>query len=149
MKTHTMIAFLNELFANLIFQSVLYAFILVHALKFFLHYYRFRQWSIDPFFDTGGMPSGHTATTVALTTAIALDQGPSALFVASAIFTMIIMRDSYGVRKSVSDQADMLNALSSEMRIPKKVRIVLGHTPAQVAAGFILGVAIAGAVYYF
>lgn len=128
---------------------VVVTYFVVHFTKFFVHHYRFREWSIRPFFDTGGMPSGHTAITVALTLVIAIETGPSLLFLASAIFTLIIVRDSYGVRKSVSDQANIINALLSEMKIHKKVKIVLGHTPLQVLAGFFVGVLVPIVLYTF
>ncbi len=141
--------FLLGILASRVFWSVAFAYLVAHTAKFFIHRYRFEQWSYKPFFDTGGMPSSHTATTVALTTAIALESGPSMLFIACCIFTLIIIRDSYGVRKSVSDQAHIINALLSEMKIHKKAKIVLGHTPLQVAVGFVLGLAVPLTLYSF
>jgi uncharacterized protein len=143
----TFTAFLNGLFSSKLFWCIVVAYFVTHIIKFFVHHYRFKQWSIAPFFDTGGMPSGHTALTTALTVAIGFETGPSILFIACAVFTIIVIRDSYGVRKSVSDQADLLNALLSEMKVYKKAKIVLGHTPLQVAAGFLLGLIIGFSFY--
>jgi uncharacterized protein len=139
--------FLLALLRTRVFWVLAVTYLVVHLTKFFVHHYRFREWSINPFFDTGGMPSGHTAVTVALTICIAFETGPSLLFITSFIFTMIIIRDSYGVRKSVSDQANIINALLSEMKIHKKVKIVLGHTPLQVAAGFVVGIIVPTVIY--
>jgi uncharacterized protein len=141
------LSFLVELLQMRLVWVLIITYFLVHTTKFLVHRYRFQEWSIMPFFDTGGMPSGHTAITTAMTVSLAFETGPSFLFIASAIFTLIIIRDSYGVRKSVSDQANIINALLSEMKIHKKVRIVLGHTPLQVAVGFLVGVAVPLAVY--
>jgi uncharacterized protein len=144
-----LLEFIQTILLSRIFVAMALTFLITHTIKFFIHHYRFKEWSIDPFFDTGGMPSGHSAITTALTVAIGFETGPSPLFFACAIFTLIIMRDSYGVRKSVSDQADILNALTSEMKVHRKVKIVLGHTPVQVFVGFILGLIIPTLVYLY
>lgn len=138
---------ISEVLASKIFWVMFVSILLTQLIKVLTHRFRFRTWSIDAFFQTGGMPSSHTASTVALTTALAFETGASPLFFAAALFTMIIIRDSYGVRKSVSDQAKILNSVTSEMKIHKKARIVLGHTPFQVFVGFIIGLFVAIAIY--
>ena len=100
-----------------------------------------------PFWATGGMPSSHTAITVALTAAVAYESGVTSLFFVCVIFSLIVIRDSMGVRASVGEQAKVLNALSSRLKLKKKVQIVLGHTPFQVAVGFTVGLAVATLVY--
>lgn len=141
-------SFLAQAARSPFFLSILWAYLIAHTIKFFLYHYRFRKWSILPFFETGGMPSSHTAVTVALTISVGLETGPSAVFFVCALFSAIIIRDSFGVRKSVSDQAHILNALASEMKVHKKAKIVLGHTPLQVLAGFLVGVLVPLALYY-
>ncbi len=138
--------FALSVLSSRVFWSVGAAYLLAHVTKFFLHFYRFRKWSILPFFDTGGMPSSHTATTVALTASIGITLGPTPLFLACALFTLIIIRDSYGVRQSVGDMAKIMNAITSEMKVHRKVTIVLGHTPLQVLVGLLVGLIAATAV---
>lgn len=132
-----------------LFWSIALPFLIAHTIKFFVHYYRYRVWRFSVFFQTGGMPSSHTATTTALTVALAFETGPSPLFFFATLLTLITIRDSYGVRKAVSDQASIINTLTSEMKIHKKAKIVMGHTPLQVFVGFVLGLAVGFGLYLF
>ena len=93
--------------------------------------------------ETGGMPSSHSAAVTALTTSIFVLQGPSALFWASLVFAAVVIRDAFGVRRSVSDQAQIINTLLSKADMEKKVNIILGHTPLQAVIGVLVGFAAA------
>ena len=97
--------------------------------------------------ETGGMPSTHSAAVSALTTSIYYTQGLSALFWASLVFAAIIVRDAFGVRKSVSDQAQIINTLLSQTTIEKKVHIILGHTPLQATIGVLVGISSATLIW--
>ena len=61
---------------------------------------------------TGGMPSSHSALVSAMTTSIAFKHGISSdLFVFSCCFSLIVVRDAMGVRRSSGQQAHALNDL--------------------------------------
>jgi len=97
-------------------------------------------------FDTGGMPSSHAATVASLSTVVALYYGvltmPSLITI---IFTIIIMFDAAGVRRSVGKQAQVLNKMSDELNekgyvSDARVKELLGHTPIEVLVGAALGI---------
>jgi len=99
-------------------------------------------------FDSGGMPSSHTALVVGLTTSIAYQFGlGSAYFPISLAFTLIVMYDAAGVRRHAGKQAEVLNRIVEDMFHGStisntKLKEVLGHSPLQVMCGAILGVAV-------
>lgn len=122
--------------------SVLGAILLSSITKEIIHVLRNGTWSWYTFFiETGGMPSTHSAAVSALTTSIFFTQGASPLFWASLVFSAVIVRDAFGVRKSVSDQATVLNTLLDRHEdYQHKVDVILGHTPLQAVIGVVLGV---------
>lgn len=101
---------------------------------------------------SGGMPSAHTAVVVSLATVALFDQGAgSAVFGITAILAMIVMYDSLGVRRMAGEQATAFNTLmksleGSRLGIPDapSIRELKGHTPAEVLAGAVLGLTMAG-----
>lgn len=101
--------------------------------------------------ETGGMPSSHASLTAAMTTLIFLEQGPNLLFFFALAIAAITIRDATGVRYAVGEQAKAINELIEKKLIktknPKKVRIILGHTPTQALAGVLLGAVISLIVY--
>ncbi|GGJ63264.1 membrane protein [Deinococcus aquiradiocola] len=107
-----------------------------------------RRWEPARMLETGGMPSSHSAFVVALSTGVALTQGlGSPLFAACAVFSMIVMYDATGVRRSSGLQARLINELLEELRTvvrenfaPRPLRVLLGHTYLEVAVGILLGV---------
>ncbi len=96
---------------------------------------------------TGGMPSSHSAITVCLATIMGMDYGfDSGVFSLSVIFALIVMTDAAGVRRAAGKQAEVLNKLihhSPVVRLDKELKELLGHTPVQVFAGAVLGIAVA------
>lgn len=97
-------------------------------------------------FGSGGMPSAHTAGMVGLTTSLIITHGASSpLPVITGILTLIIMTDATAVRFESERHARFLNRMVEEEREPipddgKLFRTNLGHTMAQVAVGFAIGV---------
>lgn len=102
----------------------------------------------------GGMPSSHSCAGAACTTAIGLICGWYTVeFAIAAGMLFLIMVDAQGVRRAAGQQAKLLNQMAAEFyrdrRIqPKRLLEFLGHTPKQVFAGALLGVAIAFALWY-
>ena len=99
----------------------------------------------------GGMPSAHSSTVCALTTAVAMIEGlDSVAFGIAAILAIVVMYDAAGVRLAVSRQSIILNRILKELRerrprgeVEHDLRTLIGHTPFQVIVGAILGVAFA------
>ena len=106
---------------------------------------------------SGGMPSSHSATVCALTTAAGLKYGGGSFeFSICFILSMVVMYDAIGVRQETGKQAKVLNRLLFEdflkldgVVLQEKLKEYVGHTPIQVAAGAILGVIIALAMNPF
>ena len=97
-------------------------------------------------FDTGAMPSAHSATVSSLATTAGLYYGfGSIIFLITFIFTIITLFDAAGVRRSVGRQASILNKMLDDLyekgQVPeRRLKELLGHTPVEVFAGALLGV---------
>lgn len=100
--------------------------------------------------ESGGMPSSHSSVVIALATLIALHEGVySSIFGLAFVFAMIVIYDSMKVRFSNGVQAQTINEIieSQNLKI-KKVRVVKGHAPLEVAVGSAIGIFI-GCVAFF
>ncbi|XLE15075.1 divergent PAP2 family protein [Deinococcus altitudinis] len=136
-----------DLFTNRWLWASVLAMLLAQVFKVLLILLVSRRWEPARMLETGGMPSSHSAFVVALTTGVGLTQGlGSPLFAVCAVFSMIVMHDATGVRRSSGLQARLINELVDELRTvvrenfaPKPLRVLLGHTYLEVAAGFIIG----------
>ena len=104
---------------------------------------------------TGGMPSSHSALVSAVTTAIAFKHGISSdLFVFSCCFSLIVVRDAMGVRRTSGQQAHALNDLGKQVSGKldvdfEPVKETRGHKPIEVVVGLVLGLAIGMAFSVF
>ena len=99
---------------------------------------------------SGGMPSAHSATVMALVSVIGLKNGiDSGLFGLGFVFASVVMYDGMTVRRSSGKQGIVLKKLISEINSPIKTpRFAKGHEPIEVLVGAVIGVVI-GAVVYF
>lgn len=105
---------------------------------------RRRRLELGRLTESGGMPSSHSATVSSLATAVGLTHGwRSDLFAVVAVFAIIVLYDAVGIRRAVGQQARFLNhILGREQLEIKPFKEALGHSPAEVAAGALLGVII-------
>lgn len=90
----------------------------------------------------GGMPSAHSAFVTALTVSLALRHGTgSDLFGLSAVFSLIVIYDSFRLRGSVQLHARLLRdlLLRSPGDRPVEVPQMVGHTLPEVLAGILAG----------
>jgi acid phosphatase family membrane protein YuiD len=105
------------------------------------------------FVETGGMPSSHAASVMAMSTCVGLREGfGSVLFAVSIYFSLIVMYDAAGLRRAAGRQATLLNRILVEhIQLPgaphQQLRELLGHTPFEVLVGAIIGVLFSIAVY--
>ncbi len=109
------------------------------------------KFSFRQAFSTGGMPSSHTATVTALTTAVALQYGVGSTFFAICIvFGLIVIHDAMGIRQEAGKQAELLNQWSkifAEIHeegqfSQSNLKTMLGHSFSQVFFGIILGLVV-------
>jgi len=99
---------------------------------------------------SGGMPSAHSATVIALLTVIGYRDGVgSALFGIAALFAAIVMYDAVMVRRSSGEQGTAIIALIREQKSKVSLpRAAKGHTPIEVFVGIIIGLIVGIIVYY-
>ena len=101
-------------------------------------------------FESGGMPSSHSALVTALATDIGLRKGlDSGEFAIATVFAIIVMYDAAGVRQAAGKQAKILNQMIEELFTGDHhlteihLKELLGHTPFQVLIGSVMGIVIA------
>lgn len=143
--------FLNELLHNTIFTSAVAGWFVAQVLKTFIHLILTKKFVAERLVGSGGMPSSHSATVCALTTACFMQLGPgSPEFAISVMLSIIVMHDAMGVRRETGIQAKVLNEMmklfedmGSDMPPQEKLKEFVGHTPLQVLIGGLLGIAIA------
>jgi uncharacterized protein len=100
-------------------------------------------------FISGGMPSGHSTTAMAMATIIGLRDGlGSGIFGLASLFAIIVMYDALKVRRSSGEQGDAIRGLIKEGKSTVKIpRIAKGHTPLEVVLGAVFGAAIGIVVF--
>ena len=119
---------------------------LVQGYKGVAYYATHRRWNLRRFVQTGGMPSSHAAAVSALSISVGLREGfGSVLFGVTLYFSLVIMYDAAGLRRSAGQHAAILNRLLEErfahpQENTHRLMELLGHTPLEVAAGALLGV---------
>lgn len=139
----------EAIFFNLPLLAALVAMTSVQSFKFLFAWARLGKPDFRRLVGTGGMPSAHSASVMALTTAVGLDAGwGSTLFGATAFFSLVIMYDATGIRRSAGAQARILNRMLDELKDyhklePVRLKELLGHTPLEVLIGAAYGILVA------
>ena len=141
----------NEFLGNQILISAVLGWTVAQFLKTVIDMVLNRSFNPERIFGSGGMPSSHSATVCALTTASGMKYGVGSFeFAVSFVLAMIVMYDAMGVRRETGKQAKLLNSVFFEnilnldgVFLQEKLKEYVGHTPLQVAAGAILGILIA------
>lgn len=119
------------------------------ATKVLVYLAQHRSWQPKLFFSSGGMPSSHTATVTTLSILVAdRESVHSAVFSLVLVFSLYVIFEATGLRQEVGKQAEVLNDLMDRMitthRLDQaRLRELVGHTWAEVAGGFVFGVAFA------
>lgn len=90
---------------------------------------------------SGGMPSAHSATILAVTTVIGFRDGvESSIFGLAILVSFIVMYDAVMVRRSSGMQGETLRALLVEVKSRLTTpRVAKGHEPLEVLVGALLG----------
>lgn len=109
---------------------------------------RTRRLKLYRFFETGGMPSSHTAVVTSLAVGAWREAGfDSPLFAITAVFSLYFILEATGLRQEVGKQARVLNEILDELIeshhfARERTRELLGHTWSEVAWGFLLGLVV-------
>jgi acid phosphatase family membrane protein YuiD len=139
----------TQIIQNKIFMTTLSAWIIAQVIKVTTGVIRQKKFDFRWFVGTGGMPSAHASGASCLATAVGLEYGfNSPYFALAASFAIVVMFDAQGVRRATGRQARILNKITEDIywrgRIEdSRLRELIGHTPIEVVAGFILGTLIA------
>lgn len=142
-----------EILGNKIFMTTLSAWIIAQSIKVCIGVASQRKFDFRWFVGTGGMPSSHAAGASCLATAVGLEYGfDNVTFALAASFAIVVMFDAQGVRRSSGRQARILNKVMEDIYWQGKIkenrlRELIGHTPIEVIAGFLLGVIISLLLY--
>ncbi|WP_347549166.1 divergent PAP2 family protein [Pseudalkalibacillus hwajinpoensis] len=132
------------------------------SLKILTHKAQTGKWDWRPLFQTGGMPSSHSAGVSALATYTALKTGKQSIETALAVvFGVIVMYDAQGIRRHTGEIAQLVNDLDEDIELLSghypdlfharrdvELNELLGHQPAEVGGGAVLGIALGLISYY-
>lgn len=145
---------ITALLSNRVLMAVLAAWFLAQFIKVPIEYLRYKHWDFRLWFASGGMPSSHSALMIAATLTIGIyNSFSSPLFALAVATSMVVLYDAAGVRRQAGFHAERINIIISELRkghpLPQApLQEMLGHTPAQVFMGSLLGVLVAVAFYF-
>ena len=142
---------------NPILTVALLAWFVAQVLKTLINFILLGKFQLERMWGDGGMPSAHSATVCAMVIATARSEGfGSAIFAVAAVVAIITMHDAMGVRRETGEQAKVLNkmieqwidgtAKNAPFLQNMHLKEMVGHTPLQVLAGFVVG-CVVGALY--
>jgi acid phosphatase family membrane protein YuiD len=141
-----------EVFNNNILIAGFLSWLIAQVLKIFTDFYKNKKLDATRIVGSGGMPSSHSSLVMGISTAVGLKYGwGSDLYIIVLIFSLIVMYDASGVRRSVGTQAALLNKIIRDIYKHKKIeekelkelKELVGHTPKEVIAGAVLGIIMA------
>lgn len=130
--------------------AIIAAWLLAHVVKYAIAFSKGTQVDLThQMFISGGMPSSHAATSVAIWTVILLKDGvASGLFGLATFIVLVVCYDAVKVRRSSGEQGEAIAGLikesGSKVRIPRAAK---GHTPVEVVAGVVFGATIGLVVF--
>ena len=146
---------LNELLSNYTLICGVLAWMICQATKIITNGIKTHQWNFRNWWQSGGMPSSHSAAVVSVTTAVGLREGfSSALFAACFCFSCVVMYDAAGVRRETGKQGKIINEIlrwpeaMTEDSTSGDLKEKVGHSPLEVMAGAAVGIAVAILLHY-
>jgi acid phosphatase family membrane protein YuiD len=130
--------------------AIVSAWVLAHIIKYSIAGLRGKRLDLThQLFISGGMPSSHAATSVAVWAVVLLREGyHSAIFGLATLVVLIVCYDAVKVRRSVGEQGNAIQEIIKKTNVKVNVpRSAQGHTPLEVIAGSILGCVIGLVVF--
>jgi len=132
-----------------IILSLLFAGFGTQLIKIIVLYFKHKTLSWHDLIVTGGMPSSHSSFVVSLATIIYLIEGITTAFAVSLVLAFIVIRDAFGLRRTVGEEGIIINQLLKKQKIKTNTHFSMGHTPLQVIIGSLIGLITSFFVYYF
>lgn len=140
---------LIDFFTNTPLMAAVVGWASAQVLKVVIESFIAKKFTWESILASGGMPSSHSAFVTAMATVVAFEYGTGSVYFAlAAALAMVVMYDACGVRRAVGEQAKALNRIidalheNSAIGQEKALKEILGHSPFQVAMGFVLGLVI-------
>ena len=134
-------AWIQNFLSNKFFLAVASSFMLAQFLKFISYSIKLRRFYWQGLFESGGLPSGHSAVVSSLSTVVYMTQGFSVLFYVVFFLSCIVMYDAMGVRRETGKQGIVLNRLIKRFHLRfRRLKETVGHSPLEVLFGAMLGV---------
>ncbi len=142
------------------FWAAITANILTQALKPLVVYKNTKVWDSKLLIESGGFPSSHTSTVVALALAVGLQERFSSTnFAVAALFALIVMYDAANVRYYAGQNIQITQQLIRDIQIltdaklddpiyMTRVKEVLGHKWFEVIGGIGVGLLVASLMYF-
>ena len=143
---------LLELINNKLLFWSLISCLLAQILKIVFNFFSAGEIRYGIIFETGGMPSSHSALITSITSGLGLDLGfDNSIFALAVGVSLIVMYDASGVRRSAGLNAKEINKLSKSLdeKSTLNLKETLGHSKLEVMVGSILGplISLPGIVY--
>lgn len=147
----------NDLFHNVTIIAPFISWLLAQGIKPLISLISGDSFDMKKAFSTGGMPSSHTSTVIALATSLGITEGiGSTQFAIAMVFSSVVIYDAMGIRQEAGKQAGVLNDWSrtftelfeEDQFTQANLKTMLGHTVSQVICGIILGVIVGFAITY-
>ena len=143
---------LSELLKNQLLFWSLVSCLTAQLLKIIFNLFSEGELRFGIVFQTGGMPSSHSALISALSAGIGWELGfDNPAFALSVGISLIVMYDASGIRRSAGMQAIEINKISRELDKNNEIFLKesLGHTKLEVFVGSFLGplITLPGIVY--
>lgn len=141
--------FLRGMIANVVIVAPFVGWAVAQICKGLLYFVINKKFVLERMIGFGGMPSSHSATVCALATTAGMIYGPLSFeFAIAFVFALMTMNDAMGVRKQTENQSRIINAITDMLErtgekigAGEKLKEFVGHTPIQVIAGAIIGIA--------
>lgn len=138
---------MNDILINIVenkaIMATLIAWFIAQTIKVIFVSIKDKKINIFSYFIPGGFPSSHSASVIALSTVIGIENGfSSPLFAVSIAFTVFVLYDASVLRRAAQKQAQSLNDLMELVNLKgmEPLREVLGHTWFEILSGCILGI---------
>ena len=143
---------LIELINNKLLFWSLISCLIAQILKIVFNFFSAGELRIGIIFETGGMPSSHSALITSLASGLGMDLGfDDPVFALAVGISLIVMYDASGVRRSAGLNAKEINKLSKSFDEESTLDLkeTLGHSKLEVMVGSILGplIALPGIVF--
>ncbi len=144
-----MMNFAAQLVSNPVINCAFVGWFLAQFWKFLYELIFLKKCNIHAFFASGGMPSSHSSLVVSATVMILRTEGFASIdFALAMVVSAVVMYDATGVRRQAGYHAKMINQIVEHLReqnfelAGENLKELLGHTPFQVFAGCLLGIAV-------